>query len=475
MIDLNEWFELEDFRKYKLYIVGGSVRDILMDEAPKDIDVVCKNAKTLAIKIVKRRNAALISMEKKPDEPCYRIIRRDRPEYTLDLSEMRGESIGEDLNKRDFTINAIAIEIKEDGSLGDSIDPFEGIEDIRKRIIRVTNREAFVNDPLRILRGIRLASMLDFSIDSNTLLEMRSNATLLRNVAPERVMSELFLILKNKSSNTYFRQMDDLGMLDIIFPEIIPTKGCSQNRFHHLDVWQHSLLTMQRCEEIIENLSNFFGRHSAPIRDNLSKENRMELLKLSALLHDIGKPLTFEKNIYTGRITFHKHAEKGAELIDKISERLKLSNKNKEFLHIMVLEHLNILNLYANGKSGYELIKWIRSISDNLAPLIILSISDIMSALGPESTELKRKSYVDWTSRLISDYYEKLKSRFESKAFITGHDLLSMGISEGPIFRKILNEIRLMQDAQMIKNKEEAIKEVERLYKRLSQSLKKIP
>lgn len=468
MLNLKEWFESEDFRCYKLYIVGGTVRDILMNETPKDIDVVCKEAKALAFKVAKRKNAAFIPMEKKPDEPCYRIVRRDMPEYFLDITEMRGGSIEEDLYKRDFTINAIAIEVKEDGSLGNNIDPLKGIEDIHNRIIRATNNNAFISDPLRILRAIRLSSMLDFSIDNNTFIEMRNHAKLLKDVAPERIMAEIFLILKNNKSNIYFKEMDDLGMLDVIFPEIIPMKGCFQNKFHHLDVWQHSLLTMQRCEEVIENLSVYFGDYSKTIRDYLEAENRLELLKLSALLHDVGKPLTYSKNIYTGKITFHKHAEKGAELIDRMSERLKLSNKSREFLHLMVSEHLNIINLYSNGKSGYELIKWLKPISDNIAPLAILSISDIMSALGPESTELKRKSYVEWVSRLIHNYYTELKERFETKPLITGYDLLSLGIPKGPLFSKILKEIKLLQDTGRIKSKEGALKEAERLFKKLS-------
>lgn len=472
MLNLNNWFELEDFREFKLFIVGGTVRDILMKQVPKDIDVVCKNAKELANKIKMKKDVALIPMEKKPDEPCYRIVRRDMPEYVLDIAELRGETIEEDLNKRDFTINATAIKINEDGSLGDIIDPFDGVEDIKKRIIRVTNSNAFVNDPLRILRAIRFSSMLNFSIDNKTYIQMRNHVNLLEKVAPERIMTEIFFILKNKNTTAYFRQMDDLGILDVTFPEIIPMKGCNQNRFHHLDVWNHSLLTMEKCEELINNLFDFFGKESIYINDYLQKDSRLELLKLSALLHDIGKPSTYSKNPDTGRITFYRHHEKGVELIKNMAQRLKMSNKNRDFLCLMVSEHLNILNLYSNGKSGYELIKWLKAISDELPSIIILSIADIMSALGPESTELKRKSYIKWACQLIHHYYEELKDRFEEKLIITGDDLISLGIPEGPFIGRILSEIRLLQDSGRIKNREEAIKEAKRLYIRFSASEK---
>lgn len=472
MLNLNDWFELEDFRRYKLFIIGGTVRDILMGQAPKDIDVVCKNAKDLANKIKGEKNVALIPMEKKPDEPCYRIVKREMPEYVLDIAELRGETIEEDLNKRDFTINAIAIEVKEDGSLGDMIDPLNGAEDIKKRIIRVTNSNAFVNDPLRILRAIRFSSMLNFSIDNKTYIQMRNHVKLLEKVAPERIITEIFFILKNKNSTVYFRQMDDLGILDVIFPEIIPMKGCNQNRFHHLDVWYHSLLTMEKCEELINNLSYFFGKESIYISDYLQKDSRAELLKLSALFHDIGKPHTYSKNPDTGRITFYRHPEKGAEVAEKMAQRLKISNKNRNFLCLMVSEHLNILNLYSNGKTGYELIKWIKTISDELPSIIILSIADIMSALGPESTELKRKGYIKWATQLMHNYYGELKDRFKERSLITGDDLMSLGIPEGPFIGKILSEIRLLQDSGKIKSREDAIKEAERLYVRFSKSEK---
>ncbi len=465
MLNLLYWFEIDDIKKYRPYIVGGTVRDILMGQVPKDIDVVCKKAKELALKIAKNKDAAFVPMEKKPEEPCYRLVRRDNPEYLLDIAELRGDTIYEDIDSRDFTINAIALEIKEDGSLGDTIDPLNGREDIKKKIIRITNSKAFVNDPLRILRGFRFSSMLNFSIDQETFKEMHEKASLLRNISPERIMSEILLILKNENSTTYFRQMDDGGILDIIFPEILPMKGCPQNKYHHLDVWQHSLLTMQMCEHVLNNLKDFFDDKWDEVQEHLKKDKNLQFLKLASLLHDIGKPLTYSKNPDTGRITFHRHPEKGAEIIQEMTKRLKTSRKDALLLHLLISEHLTILDLYSNKRSKTQLIKWIKGISDNLISLIILSIADIMSAQGPQSSELRRTDYIRWASRLVHDYLNDLKPQLESKSLITGDDLLSMGVPKGPLMGRLLSEVRLLQDIGKIRSRDEAIDLAKRLYK----------
>jgi putative nucleotidyltransferase with HDIG domain len=465
MLNLTDWFEIDDIKRYRPYVVGGTVRDILMGQVPKDIDVVCKKAKELALKIAKNRNTAFVPMEKKPEEPCYRLIKRDNPEYFLDITELKGNSIYEDINNRDFTINAIALEIKDDGTLGNIIDPLNGIDDIKKKIIKITNINAFVNDPLRILRAFRFSSMLNFSIAQETFREIHEKAHLLKNISPERIMYEILLILKHENSNIYFRQMDESGVLEVIFPEILPMKGCPQNRYHHLDVWQHSLLTMEKCEYVINNLQDFVGDKSGEVQIYLKKDRNLQLLKLASLLHDIGKPMTYSKNADAGRITFHRHSEKGAEIIQEMAKRLKLSNKDTSYIYFLVGNHLNILNLYSDKKSKFEMIKWIKGLSDHIIPIIILSIADVLSALGPESSEIKRRGYIRWASNLLISYLDELKPRFESKPIITGEDLLSEGIQEGPLIGKILQEVRILQDAGEIKSREAALELIKKIYK----------
>jgi len=454
---LRKWLDSQSTGSFPLYLVGGTVRDLLSNNFSKDIDLVCKNAKELASNIAGRKNAALVPMEKKPDEPCYRIVNRQTPDNFLDIAEMRGETIYEDLDHRDFTINAVAVKINQDCSLGEIIDPLNGAGDITKKIIRILNDKSIVSDPLRILRAIRFSAMPNFSIEHTTLEEIGRSAHLLKDVSSERIMGELCLILKSPGSSRFFRQMDDLGILDIIFPEIGPMKGCPQNGFHHKDVWEHSLLVMESCEEIINNSSKYFKDASAGVAENLAGNDRLPLLKLAALLHDTGKPATRGLNPDTGRITFYGHDEEGAKLIGPMAERLKMSSLSRDFLVLMAAEHLHILHLASGTVKSATRIKWFRRMGDDSVPAIILSMADVMGILGPDSTEEYRERHIRWSVESVGDYYKEIKAKIERPDLITGYDLIALGMKPGPEIGRILAQIRDARDSGEVANREDAI------------------
>jgi poly(A) polymerase len=454
---LRKWFDRQAPGLSPLYLVGGTVRDLLLNNLPKDIDLVCRNAKEIASDIAKRKNAALVPMEKKPDEPCYRIVNRQTPDNFLDITEMRGETIYEDLDHRDFTINAVAVKINQDCTLGDMIDPLNGAGDIAKKIVRMINEKSIVSDPLRILRAIRFSAMLDFSVEHTTLEEIGRSANLLKDVSSERIMGELCLILKSHGSSRFFRQMDDLGILEIIFPEIVPMKGCAQNGFHHKNVWEHSLLVMESCEEIISNSSKYFKDLSAGVAETLAQNDRLPLLKLAALLHDTGKPATRGLNPDTGRITFYGHDEEGAKLVGLIADRLKMSGRSRDFMVLMAAEHLHILHLASNVVKSSTKMKWFRKMGDDSVPAIILSMADVMGILGPDATEEYRERHMEWSTESVINYYKEIKAKIESPDLITGHDLIVLGMKPGPEIGRVLARVRDARDAGEIAAREDAI------------------
>jgi putative nucleotidyltransferase with HDIG domain len=463
LTSLKNWLSCKDIEVPQLYLVGGTVRDLLLDLSPKDIDLVCKDARDFAGTLAGCNNAALVPMEKKPHEPCYRVVDRDNSDNFLDIAEMRGDNISEDLNRRDFTINAIAIEIKEDCSLGELIDPLKGAEDIARKTIKMTSDKSIVSDPLRILRAVRLAASLNFIIDKSTLGEMKHRAALLKDISAERMTAELMLLLKTPRSFFYFRQMDELGILEIIFPEIKAMKGCPQNGFHHMDVWEHSLLVMEHTERIINKLSDYFGESGIDIANNLGCDDRFSLLKLSALLHDAGKPATGAVNPDTGRITFYHHDKEGARLTDLIAERLKMSNRNRDFMVLLVGEHLHALNLVSGDVKATTKMKWFRKMGDDAVPAIILSMADTMSILGPDATEEYRERYINWSKQSVRDYYDRIKLQIESPDLITGKDLITLGMKPGPEIGRILAEVRSARDDGKIASREEALELAKKL------------
>jgi len=454
-VSLNTWFAQGLPEGGRFYLVGGSVRDLLIDAEPKDLDLVCKDAKKLAASIARRKNAALVMMGKKANEPCYRVVDREVPGNFLDIAEMRGDTIEEDLGRRDFTINAMAISLHTDCTTGDLLDPFDGKRDIQQKIIRMVSEEAFVSDPLRILRAFRFAAALTFTIEEQTLKAMQDNAPLLKQVSVERIMAELQAILLTTDSSTWFRQMDEMGLLEIILPEILPMKDCQQNWYHHKDVWEHSLLVMEYVEKVLSDLS-CFGNVSGRVADLLDEE-KTAFLKLAGLLHDIGKPSTGGLKPGTSRIIFYGHDKAGAEIMKAVTARLKLSSRAGDFLVTLVAEHLRPLSLSSPKARPAARMRWFRKLKDNAVPALILSIADVMSSLGPESGDDYRDHFVTWAMESIAEYFESIKSVLESPLLINGDDLIAMGMKPGIALGNLLYRLRFAQDMGRITSREEAL------------------
>ncbi|MDP2157826.1 MAG: HD domain-containing protein [Nitrospirota bacterium] len=466
-VSLIRWFERGMPEGGRLYLVGGTVRDLLMNSEPKDLDLVCKDAKKLAAGVARQKHAALVMMEKKADDPCYRVVDRDNPDEFLDIAEMRGDTIQDDLSHRDFTINALAIKLRDDGSAGELLDPFYGRKDIQQKIVRMVSKEAFVSDPLRILRAFRFAAALGFAVDGPTLKALQSNSALLKQVSVERIMAELKCILLTSNSSAWFRQMDDLGILEIIFPEILPMKGCEQNWYHHKDVWEHSLLVMEQVERILSDLF-LFGEASAAIAELLDEEKTV-FLKLAGLLHDIGKPATKGIKPETRRIIFYGHDKAGAEIIKEMAVRLKLSCRSKDLLVRIVSEHLRPLALSLPKATHSARMRWFRRMRDDSVPALILAMADVMSSQGPESGEDYREHFMVWAAESIQEYFNSIKPVLESPLLINGDDLISMGVEPGIALGNLLYRLRFAQDLGKITSRQEALEAAKEMVEKFRQ------
>ncbi len=451
------WTGEERIRGGSLYLVGGTVRDLLAGRAPKDLDLVCRGAKDVAAAIAMRREAALVPMEKRADEPSYRVVDRHQPERFLDITEMRGGDIVADLSQRDFTINAVAVEIRDDGAFGEVIDPLNGAGDIQLKTIRMTGSRALRSDPLRILRAVRLSASLDFAIEAQTMTEMRRNRELLAHVSSERIVVELMRILHTSESARFFRMMDHEGILGVIFPEIMPMKGCEQNGYHHRDVWEHSLLAMEKTEHIL-NRPEEYGVTVGSQGEAAAVAGRGALLKMSALFHDVGKPLTRRINPESGRITFHGHDKEGATIMAGIADRLKMSAGQKEYLVLIIAEHLHPLMLASQKATPGAMVRWFRKMKDRAVDAFILSMADVMSSQGPASGESYRRNYLSWAGNWIRAYYGGIKQKIDRPPLIRGDDLITMGMRPGPEIGRILARVRDARDAGEISSREEALK-----------------
>ena len=270
-------------------------------------------------------------------------------------------------------------------------------------------------------------------------------------------MAELLLILRHPHSTSFIREMDRLGILDVLFPEIVAMKGCEQNGYHHKDVWEHSLLVAENCEQILNNLTGYFGDWAEDVLSNLAGNHRLPLLKLATLFHDVGKPLSREINAETGRITFYKHDKAGARLADALAERLKLSSQDRDYLVQLIAEHLNVLSLAGNIVRTAATMRWFRKMKNNAVPAIILGMADVESSLGKESTAKWRNHYLQWSKDIVRAYYETIRTRLASQNLITGTDLISLGVKPGPEMGGLLDILRNAQDTGEISTHGDAL------------------
>ena len=326
-----------------------------------------------------------------------------------------------------------------------------------KKIIRKVSNESIESDPLRILRTFRFAAQLGFAIDRSTQEAMKARVALLGQVSAERIMSELLLVLGTSTSFGFIRKMDQIGVFDVIFPEIIPAKGCTQNSYHHKDVWEHSLLVMENCEYILNHLTEFFGDLSHAIALNLAENNRFPLLKLSALLHDVGKPDTRAVNQTTGRITFYGHDEVGSVTVAAMAERLRMSNRDRDFMRLLVFQHLHVLNLSVPSVKPQTLLRWFRQLKDDAIPVIILGMADLKGTLGLDVNEDATAAHITWSKQVVKHYYDVVQKQLERKDLILGKDLIVMGMKPGPEMGGILARIREAQDVGEIVDRDGAM------------------
>lgn len=449
---------------HQVYIVGGWLRDIFLKRVNKDLDLaVSGNARALALKISKALRGRLVVLDEK--NRIYRIVLKDSKvlEY-IDISALKGPTIEQDLSKRDFTINSFACPLTKNGySLKDIIDPFRGIRDLKKGLVRATGNRAFAEDPLRMLRAFRFAAELGFSIEPATLRAVKKHHRLISKSAGERIKEEIYRILLSPVSASYVKLIDRHGLLEVILPEIIPMKKSARNfYFHPQGLWQHSTETLACLEEIISDLKELFhsdrARISAYLGETLSAgSTRLQVLKLTALLHDLAKPKCAKK--IDGKMRFLGHDTKGAEMIGRVFERMKLSRKEIRAAKNIVGHHMRPISLgQANVLTSRASVRLFRAAGDELPMLLLLSLADCYSYRGlkvKKSVELKKMKQV--VRDLFAKYFSE-KDKASRPKLIDGHVLMKkLDLEPGPVIGKLLNAVAEAQLMGKVNTQEEAL------------------
>jgi len=446
-------------KKLKIYLVGGYLRDYLLHRNCVDLDfTVNKDAVSLAKLFAKRIKGAFVLLD---EERGYaRVVKKkEEKTHTYDFANFRAKTLEGDLSRRDFTINTVCLDLKDlfgSTSLNKIlIDLKNGCKDIKGKKIIMVSVKSFQEDPLRLLRAFSLQGMLKFKIEEKTLRQIKKDKDQIRDVAYERIRDELFKILECEDAAKILKAMDKIGLLEKVIPHINVMYNVKQGAYHHLDVWPHSLETVVQLERIFSGIKD--KDISFYIHESMGGErNRMALMKLAALLHDIGKPQT--RRIENGKMSFHGHEKIGKDIVKKIAALLKLSTRERHSLEDMVFWHLRPGYL-SNFKSPTPraVFRYFRDTKDEALSILLLSLADQRSTRGPLTSEYDQRHHERIAKNLIKLYLEQ-KNKKPFVRLIDGHDLIrKLKLKPSPLFAKILNDVEEKQSLGKVKTKKEAM------------------
>ena len=452
----------------EVWLVGGAVRDSLLERPFRDVDLaVASGGLELARYLADHLGGAYYPLDE--SRGCGRVIlRRAAGRLVIDVAELRGKDLLEDLGARDFTINAMAVELNEPGTI---VDPEGGRTDLEKRVVRALSRRSLEDDPLRSLRAVRLAAELDFSIQSETESWARESVKKLRLVSPERIRDELTRITLAPQRANSLRRLWSFGALEVVLPELATLHGCVQGPPHRHDVWDHTLAAVDELEAVSEALAADQGDlrnerseglevHRDALLSRLGEEwvvdrPRLSLLFLATLLHDIGKGQTRAVD-EDGRVRFRGHEARGSEVARNRLVALRFSRRECDWVARVVRHHLRPLWLSTSPPiSDRARHRFYRVATDAAPETCLLSLADNRA----KGLAGKRwRALVSGVSRLLEGYLVLYSQLVEPPPLVRGTDVLERtGGEPGPWVGSVLEAISEAQAAGEVTTREEAL------------------
>ncbi len=452
-----------------VYMTGGTVRDLLLGRKPADIDLtVVHRAKLWADRLAACTGGTYVELGR--EEDAARVVWHG---LDVDFSSFRegAASIDRELYKRDITVNSMALPVHgllRDPDCGNHetlpvIDPVGGLKDLEDQRVRVTSRESFHSDPLRMLRVFRFAAVLGFTVDSETGEQVRLHRQEIERVSPERVAHELDLIMASGRAHPAFVGMHKCELLWELLPELRAGAGMDQPASHHLDVFDHCLEALHQMELVQANPGNYFPGNKAVMEKYLQPDRRSVQLKWAALFHDVGKPATYGINEDKGgRITFYNHDLQGADIFTSIARRLRWSNEDTAVVTRLIAGHMRPFFLANNQRQGNLTLKaclrLVKSMADHLSGLFLLAMADALAGKGEGSPEAIEQEVAGLFNRLQQVEQEHVAPVRTAPPLITGKDLImELQLSPGPLFRRILEQVEEAHMEHTISTREQAL------------------
>ncbi len=448
--------ELAQNTGHRLYLVGGYLRDALGSHLGngfvcKDFDFAVAGGTGFAFAkhVANSLNGHFVPLDEEND--TARVVLAGGS--VLDFAGCVGGTIDSDVWRRDFSINALVWDPQQPDEL---VDYVGGKADLEKKIIRALSETSFTEDPLRLLRAYRFAAHINGNLGAETLEWIKRHAERITFVAAERINVELFAILGKKNISTTVQALADVGLLEYIFPELEPTHKVTANAFHHLGLFEHTLETIPQLEARLPQLPDW-------VHESLQTElnygvTRLAATKLACLLHDIGKPQTWQIN-EDGRHTFYSHDKLGSEMCEEIACRMRWSRPLTKFIVKLVKWHLRPGALIHQGPPTERAIRrFYRDIEEDLPELILLAYADFGATRGPDLNDALARQSAENNLAVLLKGYEQFKEKSLTRVkLLDGNDVMSLlGIQGGPIVGEILEDLAEAQEFNEVSNRADA-------------------
>jgi poly(A) polymerase len=485
----------------RAWLVGGAIRDRVLGRSTLDVDVVVDGDPGEAARSIARAAGRAACFALSEEFGAWRVTARDSS-WQVDVEPLRGGSLEADLALRDFTVNAIA----EPLAGGQPIDPLGGLEDLAAGRLRMAGARAFADDPLRVLRLVRVAVELGLKPDAEALRAAAEHVDALARCSAERVFVELRRIIAARDALNGLELMGELGATRVVLPELEALRGVEQNRFHHADVYGHTLEVLARTIALTEEVHASGGRAlsvggrapgaggfanvdpgpdadadadadadpdagalravigenraecSALLQEPLADQmSRAEALRWGALLHDAAKPLTRGVRPADGRVTFIGHDERGAALAREVLTRLRASERLRTHVAALVRHHLRLGFLVHEPQplSRRTVFGYLRACSPVEVDVTLLSVADRLATRGANAQKAI-EAHMHVATQMLGPAL-RWRARGPGAPLLRGDELGShLGIAPGPRVGELLGELAEAQYAGEIATREQA-------------------
>lgn len=464
----------------KVYLVGGAVRDYLLGRTSHDLDfVTTADARHLARKIADLFGGAFYMLDS--ERGTARVIlsgEKNGVKYAIDFATLHETEIESDLRQRDFTINAMAIDIADPEH---GIDPLNGAQDLNRRILRACSPSSLWDDPLRVLRAVRLAKEFELTIEPDTRIQLKAAVTELDKPSIERRRDEFFRILEMDQPFGALMVLNQLGILDQLLPELTATKNVVQPPPHTLDVYHHSLATVKWLATLflalvgeysedkgsslimgmaVNQLGRFRERLHTYFYSSLAGERSIRsLLLFSALYHDVGKPETPSVDL-SGKHHFYNHEEKSAALANERTQFLNLANVEIDHINSIIANHMRVHFLTNSGSevSRRNIYRFFRDTNSTGIDICLLSLADALAREGVTINSTLWERELGICRRLLTAWFEEQDQVINPRRLITGDDLMKeFHLPPGPQVGVMLQKIHEAQAEGQLSTYAEAV------------------